>query len=95
MVTAPAEHQEWAPVSLKRGPIRVRFMPRQTFPSFETFALWTPPMSVALDGVVPGGPAFDASSHHVNFDHHDGVVREATMSTAMTPTRIPASPSGC
>lgn len=67
----------------KVGPIRVVIMPRETFESWTDFMVKTPPLSIALDGVVPGGPKFAVTSHHVNFDHHDSVVREATMSTAM------------
>jgi hypothetical protein len=43
----------------------------------------TPPNSIALDGIVLGGPYFDEKTYHINFDHHDHVEREATMSTAM------------
>lgn len=50
---------------------------------WQQFVDITPSKSIALDGIVKGGPRFDAESKHVNFDHHDGVVREATMSTAM------------
>lgn len=39
--------------------------------------------SVALDGFVVGGPQWDENTLNANFDHHSGVVREATMSTAM------------
>src|SRR3989344_1044985 len=39
--------------------------------------------SIALDGAVLGGPFFDARTRRVNFDHHDNVMREATMSTCM------------
>jgi hypothetical protein len=39
--------------------------------------------SIALDGFVVGGPQWDETTLNVNFDHHSGVVREATMSTAM------------
>lgn len=38
--------------------------------------------AIALDGYVAGGPDWDSQRKLVNFDHHDGVVREATMSTA-------------
>jgi hypothetical protein len=50
---------------------------------WEEFLQTTPAYSIALDGVVKGGPNFDARTYHLNFDHHDNVVREATMSTAM------------
>ena len=56
--------------------------PRHDMP-WEEFVRTTPPRSIALDGVVKGGPRFDPATLHQNFDHHDGVVREATMCTAM------------
>lgn len=51
--------------------------------TWEEFVKMTPSNSVALDGVVSGGPRFDKKTMHVNFDHHDGVNRDATMSTCM------------
>jgi len=51
--------------------------------TWDEFVLETPERSIALDGAVTGGPRWDETTLHVNFDHHDGVVREATMSTAM------------
>ncbi len=60
----------------------VHILPRQSM-SWGDFVRSTPPNSIALDGVVRGGPRYDAATLHINFDHHDGVVREATMSTAM------------
>lgn len=57
-------------------------LPRKSLP-WEEFVATTPRNSIALDGVVLGGPRFDTNTGHVNFDHHDHVVREATMSTAM------------
>ena len=50
--------------------------------SWEEMEANTPRNSIALDGMVCGGPRFDPKQHRVNFDHHDNVVREATMSTA-------------
>ncbi|MBS3083275.1 hypothetical protein J4423_00555 [Candidatus Pacearchaeota archaeon] len=47
----------------------------------EEFLVNTLRNSIALDGVVKGGPFFDPVTKHMNIDHHDGVVREATMST--------------
>ncbi len=38
--------------------------------------------AIGLDGFIAGGPEWDSQRKLVNFDHHDGVVREATMSTA-------------
>jgi hypothetical protein len=49
--------------------------------TWREFLEQTPQNSIALDGVVRGGPNFDQPTHHINFDHHDNVVREATMST--------------
>jgi hypothetical protein len=62
--------------------VEVVILPRQTM-TWEEFCKNTPSKSIALDGMVSGGPAWDEKSLHVNFDHHDAVVREATMSTAM------------
>jgi len=60
--------------------IDLHILPRQALTRDE-FLEGTPRNSIGLDGVVLGGPFFDESTNHVNFDHHDGVVREATMST--------------
>jgi hypothetical protein len=62
--------------------IRVNIMPRQSM-TWKQFLDETPNKSIALDGYCKGGPNFDCHSHHSNFDHHEGVVREATMSTCM------------
>ncbi len=59
----------------------VTILPRQSL-TWEEFTKTAPARSIALDGVVKGGPKYDEASRHVNFDHHDNVVREATMSTA-------------
>lgn len=50
---------------------------------WEEFTQQAPQSSVALDGVVLGGPRYDENKLHLNLDHHDGVVREATMATCM------------
>jgi hypothetical protein len=42
----------------------------------------TPGPSIALDGYVNDAPNFSEKTKHINFDHHHGVVREATMATA-------------
>ncbi len=57
--------------------LRVR---QQRFETWEEFIRKTPEYSIALEVLddVPGH-----RGHHVNFDHHAGVVREATMSAAM------------
>ena len=60
--------------------LRLVVLPRKTL-TWNDFLISTPPNSIALDGVVSGGPKYDARTRHINFDHHDGVVREATMST--------------
>lgn len=64
------------------SPFTLRVLPRVSM-SWEEFLATTPPRSIALDGVVRGGPRYDEATAHLNFDHHDNVVREATMSTAM------------
>lgn len=64
------------------SPFEIHILPRQSL-SWETFLKTTPHNSIALDGVVLGGPQYDPLTGHINFDHHDNVMREATMSTAM------------
>ncbi len=66
----------------RSSPFTIRILPRESM-SWADFLANTPPHSIALDGVVRGGPRDDMATGHFNFDHHDGVVREATMSTAM------------
>ncbi|WP_261555510.1 hypothetical protein [Frankia tisae] len=39
-----------------------------------------PPFSIALDGMVQG-PAIDADTHRLSFDHHGGCVRLVTAAT--------------
>lgn len=60
--------------------IELRVRPRETV-TWEEF-LSEPPCSIALDGYVTDAPKYDHKGPHVNFDHHHGVAREATMSTA-------------
>lgn len=62
--------------------IEIVVLPRQSM-TWEEFVQNTPERSIALDGMVRGGPRWDEKTLHANFDHHEGVVREATMSTAM------------
>lgn len=62
--------------------IDIVIRPRESM-TWEEFCATTPPCSIALDGMVRGGPRWDEATLHVNYDHHEGVVREATMSTAM------------
>ncbi|MCR4256764.1 MAG: hypothetical protein NUW08_03600 [Candidatus Uhrbacteria bacterium] len=61
--------------------IEIVVLPRRSM-TWEEFCAKTPPRSIALDGMVRGGPNWCEDSLHVNFDHHEGVVREATMSSA-------------
>lgn len=67
---------------LKYGQFEIHVLPRVAW-TWEEFMANTPHDSIALDGMVRSGPSFDESSCRINFDHHDGVVREATMSTSM------------
>src|SRR3989344_8727850 len=60
--------------------IDLHILPRETM-SWKEFIKNTPRNSIALDGIVRGGPAYDEKTLHINFDHHNNVVREATMST--------------
>lgn len=69
------------PAGVTMEAIEIVVLPRQTM-TWDEF-LQTPPHAVALDGMVTGGPAWDEKTLHANFDHHDGCIREATMSTAM------------
>ena len=66
---------------MKKGMI-LYVLPRKTM-TWEEFVASTPRNSIALDGIVLGGPRFDEKTMHVNFDHHCDVNREATMSTCM------------
>jgi hypothetical protein len=59
--------------------IVLRVAPKR-FTSWEHFVRETPEYSIGLE-VVDGTPGHQG--HHVHFDHHTGVVREATMSAAM------------
>ncbi len=60
--------------------VTLNIWPRKVV-TWEEFCHITPPKSVALDGLVHGGPKREGL--RANFDHHSDVVREATMSTAM------------
>ena len=64
------------------NPIQIIILPRQSM-SWDEFCRAAPSNSIALDGMVVDGPRWDEASLRANFDHHSGVVREATMSTAM------------
>ena len=59
--------------------IVLRVAPKR-FTSWEEFVRETPEYSIGLE-VVDSPPGHQG--HHVHFDHHAGVVREATMSAAM------------
>ena len=59
--------------------IVLRVAPKR-FTSWDQFVRDTPEYSIGLE-VVDGAPGHQG--HHVHFDHHAGVVREATMSAAM------------
>lgn len=66
---------------LTRSNIELHVHPREMW-TWSEFQSRAPQRSIALDGMVLGGPRFDENQLQVNFDHHDTVVREATMSTA-------------
>ncbi|MCF7866656.1 hypothetical protein K9L67_01640 [Candidatus Woesearchaeota archaeon] len=62
--------------------IKLIIKPREEM-TWKQFIKETPEYSIALDGIVTGGPNFDEKSKHVNFDHHGlKLPREALMSTA-------------
>ena len=63
-------------------PFNLNILPRKSM-TWEEFLSSAPKNSIALDGVVLGPPCFNQKTNHVNFNHHDFVVREATMSTSM------------
>ncbi len=56
-------------------PLHVELVPGRTWTLDEL-----PPRSIALDGAVRG-PAIDTASARYSFDHHDGVIRHATLAT--------------
>src|SRR3989344_3115951 len=60
--------------------IKLHVLPRKSM-TWQEFMEETPSNSIALDGVVRGGPRWDEQTRHINFDHHEFVEREATMST--------------
>lgn len=62
--------------------IILNILPRETF-TWKEFLKETPRKSISLDGMVADAPKFHEPSLHINLDHHNKVVREATMSTAM------------
>lgn len=49
--------------------------------SWDEFVAKAPPFSIALDGIVAGGPRFDPSGPRANFNHHEDVDRLATRAT--------------
>jgi hypothetical protein len=55
-------------------------VPQKRFRDWEHFIRSTPDYSIGLE-VMDGPPGH--REHHVHFDHHDGVIREATMSAAL------------
>ena len=55
--------------------------PRKSL-SWEEFLDKTSGPSISLDGYVNDAPNYSESLKCANFDHHHGVVREATMATA-------------
>ncbi len=50
--------------------------------TWQEFRLTHPAGSIALDGYVGEGPAFDTNGPYLNANHHEGVDRLATLSTA-------------
>src|SRR5512143_2416118 len=55
-------------------------VPPERFRDWEDFMAKAPEFSIGLE-VMDGPPGH--KGHYVHFDHHVGVVREATMSAAM------------
>lgn len=50
--------------------------------TWEEFKATRPMGSIALDGFVTGPPQYDADGPYLNANHHEGVDRLATLSTA-------------
>lgn len=48
---------------------------------WDEFCSSRPPFSIALDGFVRDGPAYDSNGPYRNFNHHDGVSRDDTLSS--------------
>lgn len=61
--------------------IRLHVEPRKVT-GWEQFKKEKPAFSIALDGYVRSPPAFDSAGPYANFDHHVGVDRLATRSSA-------------
>lgn len=61
--------------------INLIIQPRKSV-SWDEFTHLTSGPSIALDGFCHDSPNYSEKTLHVNFDHHHGVVREATMATA-------------
>jgi len=61
--------------------IKLSIHPRKTLIKSEFVRVFGP-YAVALDGYVPEAPWFDATGPNANFNHHEGVNRLATRSTA-------------
>ncbi len=61
--------------------INLVIQPRKSI-SWEEFLVSNSGPSISLDGYVNDSPNYSEKTKHVNFDHHHGVVREATMATA-------------
>ncbi len=49
--------------------VKIVIEPRKIV-TWEEFVASTPPKSIALDGFVFGGPKWDPTTPHANFDHH-------------------------
>lgn len=61
--------------------IQLHVEPRVTR-TWDEFQLSAPPGSMALDGYVAGPPVYTPKGPYVNLNHHEGVDRLATRSTA-------------
>ncbi len=66
---------------LKSPEIELQVRPGAT-ETWKDFCSTHPGFSIALDGYVTGPPDFCQDGPHANFDHHAGVYRLATRSTA-------------
>lgn len=61
--------------------VKLHVLPQVEPMSFAEFTKSVPTYSIALDGYVRGGPAFEPRGVYANFNHHEDVDRLATRAT--------------
>jgi len=60
--------------------MKLSIHPRETY-TWDRFVADVPANAIALDWFVSGGPMYNPTTKHINFDHHTDVQRLATRST--------------